>query len=90
MSAYETYMETLDSVGEAILSWADPEDKFVGYTRVRDHLKLPLCRVGHGCDHGNHDGDSQPCDLYCPVKMTLCPRKSFVVHAILDLGEVVD
>ena len=33
-SLYETYMETLDSVGESILSWADPEDKFVGYTQV--------------------------------------------------------
>ena len=28
----ETYLSTVDSVGESILTWADPENKFRGYT----------------------------------------------------------
>lgn len=28
------YVETLDKVGEAILQWADSENKFRGYTEV--------------------------------------------------------
>lgn len=32
---YEKYMKTLDSVGESILQWADPERNFRGYTEVR-------------------------------------------------------
>lgn len=34
MSAYEQYIETLDSYGESILTWADPEGKFRGATEV--------------------------------------------------------
>lgn len=30
---YESYMESLDGIGESILLWADPENRFVGYTR---------------------------------------------------------
>jgi len=34
-SAYDKYAETLESVGESILDWADPEKQFRGYTEVR-------------------------------------------------------
>jgi hypothetical protein len=30
----EDYLKTLDSVGESILVWADPENKFRGHTEV--------------------------------------------------------
>lgn len=32
---YEEYMKKLDSVGESILLWADPERNFRGHTEVR-------------------------------------------------------
>jgi hypothetical protein len=31
----DTYVSTMDAVGESILSWADPDSKFRGYTDVR-------------------------------------------------------
>jgi hypothetical protein len=33
-TAMDNYLETLDSVGESILVWADPENKFRGHTEV--------------------------------------------------------
>ena len=30
----DKYVETLDKVGEAILTWADPENKYRGHTEV--------------------------------------------------------
>ena len=30
----DKYTETLDKVGEAILTWADPENKYRGHTEV--------------------------------------------------------
>jgi hypothetical protein len=35
MTAYEAYESKLAEIGEAILSWADNERKFRGYTEVR-------------------------------------------------------
>jgi hypothetical protein len=32
----DNYLATLDSIGESILVWADPENKFRGYTEVRN------------------------------------------------------
>ena len=32
---FDEYMKVLDSAGESILSWADPERNFRGYTEVR-------------------------------------------------------
>lgn len=32
---FEEYTKTLDSIGESILTWADPERDFRGYTEVR-------------------------------------------------------
>lgn len=31
----DSYMKTLDGLGESILNWADPERDFRGYTEVR-------------------------------------------------------
>jgi hypothetical protein len=36
------YTEVLDSVGESILQWADPETKYRGYTEVCE--KIPTGR----------------------------------------------
>lgn len=33
--AMDDYVDTLNSWGETILVWADPENKFRGYTEVR-------------------------------------------------------
>ena len=30
-----TYTETLESIGDAIILWADPEGEFSGFTKVR-------------------------------------------------------
>jgi len=30
----EKYMETVDSIGQSILTWADPENNFRGHTEV--------------------------------------------------------
>jgi hypothetical protein len=32
----DSYMETLNSIGDALLQWADPEGQFGGYTKVSD------------------------------------------------------
>lgn len=34
MSFMDTYIATLDSVGESILKWSDPEEQFRGFTNV--------------------------------------------------------
>ena len=36
----DDYVETLNSWGETILVWADPENKFRGYTEVRKSYGL--------------------------------------------------
>lgn len=38
--AMDDYVETLNSWGETILVWADPENKFRGYTEVRKSYRL--------------------------------------------------
>ena len=32
----DEYKATLESVGDAIIQWADPESQFTGFTKVRD------------------------------------------------------
>jgi hypothetical protein len=32
----DQYTDTLNSVGESILTWADPENQFRGHTNVRE------------------------------------------------------
>jgi len=32
----EVYKETMQQVGEAILNWSDPENKFRGFTEVSE------------------------------------------------------
>jgi len=32
---FDEYTKKLDSIGESILTWADPESDFRGYTEVR-------------------------------------------------------
>jgi hypothetical protein len=36
---YEKYTATLESVGESILNWADPENQFRGHTNVREAVE---------------------------------------------------
>lgn len=36
----DTYISTLNSVGDSILEWADPDTKFRGYTEVRGGFAL--------------------------------------------------
>ena len=36
----DNYVATLDKVGEAILAWADPENKYRGYTEVWLPLRI--------------------------------------------------
>jgi hypothetical protein len=31
----EAYTATLESIGDSIIKWADPEDNFGGFTKVR-------------------------------------------------------
>ena len=45
IAAMDVYLSTLDSVGEAILSWADPQNKFRGYTEVRSFRLLCYSRL---------------------------------------------
>ena len=33
-TSYDEYIESLDSIGESILIWADPDKQFRGYTEV--------------------------------------------------------
>jgi len=40
---YSAYIDIVDKVGESILDWADPENKFRGYTEVRF---VSMCFVG--------------------------------------------
>lgn len=42
--SYEQYTKVLDSVGESILAWADPENKFRGFTEVS-----ASCGSAHHC-----------------------------------------
>lgn len=45
--AMDDYVDTLNSWGETILVWADPENKFRGYTEVRHTEQSWAGRYGH-------------------------------------------
>ena len=40
----DDYVATLNNAGESILQWADPENKFRGFTEVRDEGKNIFCK----------------------------------------------
>lgn len=34
----DTYIATLNRVGDSIVAWADPDNKYTGYTDVSEHV----------------------------------------------------
>jgi hypothetical protein len=48
---YEKYTATLESVGESILNWADPENQFRGHTNVREAVETESARNTSALDH---------------------------------------
>lgn len=36
----DTYLQTMDKVGDAIIKWIDPESDFTGYTKVSEIVRI--------------------------------------------------
>jgi hypothetical protein len=43
----DSYIKTLNKVGESIIAWADPETKFTGHTDVSENtlFRVPWIRL---------------------------------------------
>ena len=68
----DEYKATLESIGDAIIQWADPESQFTGFNKVRDDGKRYYVRTTICFNKG-----AQDFELYAN-----CESNRFICHGI--------